>query len=198
MAVEHGLETWREPHGATSHAAQHGALIIGKSVTAVIDGDWLVRQRGWALSRPLRSYNGAILDHPKFKETDLWNDNLMSSEIWNCPFFSSLAFSGFRGRSEKKSGRSSTFFFESKLRSSDDERINTPGVFRRHISISVRRCRCRQMRAEVEGGGGVGGGLQQQMAECRNDKKKKKRRRRCDETEGGKKTNFFSCWDLNC
>lgn len=84
--------------------------------------------------------------------------------------------SGFRGRSEK-SGRSSTFFFESKTCSSDDddenddeddddERINTRGVFRRHISISVRRRRCQQMRAEVEEealhlggeGGGRGGG----------------------------------------
>lgn len=128
----------------------------------VIDGDWLVCQRGWALSRPLLWYNGAILDRPKFKETDLWNDNLMSSEIWNCPF--SLLFSldahlsGFRGRVEK-SGRSSTFFFESKTCSGDDDdddndendkRIDAQGVFRRHISISVRRRRFQQMRAEVE------------------------------------------------
>lgn len=139
----------------------------------VIDGDWLVCQRGWALSRPLLWYNGAILDRPKFKETDLWNDNLMSSEIWNCPFslLSSLNahLSGFRGRVEK-SGRSSTFFFESKTCSGDDDdddnnddndkRIDARGVFRRHISISVRRRRFQQMRAEEEEEeASLGGGL---------------------------------------
>lgn len=160
----------------------------------VIDKDWLVCQHGLALSRPLHWCNRAILKYPKFKEMDLWNDSLMSSKIWNCPF-SSL--SQVLEDTWRNLGGVKLFFFESKIcfkkkKSTHKESFEDISAFTyEDIGYGRWRRRCEGWRQGFTGGPDSD---RWQSARCKREEEKK--------TGGEKKMRWdwktFSCWDLNC
>lgn len=112
------------------------------NVIIVIDKDWSVCWCGLALSTPLDWYNRAILNYPKFKEMDLWNDSLMSSEIWNCL---SLLFFQVLEDTWRNLGGVKLFSLKAKYVFKKNPHIRK---FWRHISIYVRRYRLWQKSEE--------------------------------------------------